>query len=633
MEEDHFSPDRFVWSHAVAASLTERETAEDLRRHAELTALREEASEARVRLRELIDFDSLQPATLAFDDLRRKLASLVPHGACLAPEDFAHAVLSDRSMFINSERERLAGRTGKLNLTEIKSVLETTEKARSADGRIYSPAAVDWLSKRLASGQLRALRDAEDWNRAFLQAKDEASLRLLVDSLPPYFGVAISEPTLVKIKMGLEPLAAAGVRHWERWGQSLIRLARYADAETAYREAIVRDPASSRIWRQLGHLLRDHLDRYGDAEMAYREAIRHDPRDTWSWIGLGYVLQIDRERTNDAEAAYRTAAECDPHNAWSWIRLAHLLRDELARYDEAEAAYRKAIAAEPTGVYGWVGLGDFLRDHYQRYAEAEAAYRAAISRDPTSPRPWMSLGGLFQDHLGRYGEAEAAYREAMTRDPAQSWPWNALGVLYCEHLDRPSAAREALENAMRVRPDGEVARHHYLYLLRDLMGEGSAARPLLDELRAITKNKDAPAMHLHDALFAAYEANWGLARKALAKALAIQETRLILSNVSWFRAGAVLLHLNYGGELLTLLEERGDTIRFRPWVEAWRALLLGDRRALQNVAPEIRATAQVFYDGIDARLMKLPEKTGRRPLPKARRSRQRRSPGEGRRRR
>src|SRR5205814_10666001 len=86
MGEDHFTPDRYVWSRAVAASLTDAGTAEELTRHAELTALREEAREARARLRELIDFDSLPPATLAFDDLRRKLMSLVPVDANIAAE-------------------------------------------------------------------------------------------------------------------------------------------------------------------------------------------------------------------------------------------------------------------------------------------------------------------------------------------------------------------------------------------------------------------------------------------------------------------------------------------------------------------------------------------------------------------
>jgi hypothetical protein len=60
------------------------------------------------------------------------------------------------------------------------------------------------------------------------------------------------------------------------------------------------------------------------------------------------------------------------------------------------------------------------------------------------------------------------------------------------------------------------------------------------------------------------------------------------------------------------------------WVEALRAHHLGDRRALQNIAPEIRTAAEIFYDGIESRLKKLPEKTRRRPLTKPKRTRSRR---------
>ncbi|HUF63759.1 MAG TPA: hypothetical protein VMN36_16905 [Verrucomicrobiales bacterium] len=51
----------------------------------------------------------------------------------------------------------------------------------------------------------------------------------------------------------------------------------------------------------------------------------------------------------------------------------------------------------------------------------------------------------------------------------------------------------------------------------------------------------------------------------------------------------------------------------------------GDRRALQNIAPEIRATAEVLYDGIERRLLALPERTRLRPPAKAKRRRSRRN--------
>jgi hypothetical protein len=81
----------------------------------------------------------------------------------------------------------------------------------------------------------------------------------------------------------------------------------------------------------------------------------------------------------------------------------------------------------------------------------------------------------------------------------------------------------------------------------------------------------------------------------------------------WLRASAVLVHLNYGPDLLALLKERGDDAKLRPWYEALAALIAGDKSRLQNVAPEIRNIAEILYDNMERRLKKLPLSTNRRP--------------------
>jgi tetratricopeptide (TPR) repeat protein len=484
MGEERFSPDRYLWSRAVAASLSEPGIAEDLNRHAELAALREEARDARARLHELIDFDSLPPATLAFADLRKKLASLVPAAAEISPEDFAKRVLGDRAMFMSGEREQLAARTGKLSREEIRSVLETIQKNRTADEATSSPEAAEWLCQRLSTGQIRSHHDAADWNRAFEQADGEATIQLLVESLPDGFGNELSEATFGRISTALQPSAESPAWQWNNWGCDLSnKLCRHAQAENAYREAITRDPKSA------------------------------------------YLL--------------------------------------------------------------------------------------------------FNLGVLLQNHLQRYAEAESAYQEALARDPKDAAPWNGLGNLYCDHLDRPADAEEAFENALRFDPTKKSIRQNRIFLRRDFMGEGSAARSLLDELSALPNHEYPDTTCLHEALFSAYDSNWGLACDALSQALEIRIDGFTAYNTDdWLRASAVLLHLNYGAELLAFLDQRGDTVaRLRPWVEALRALQVGDRRALQNIAPEIRTTAEVFYDRIEHLLKKLPEKTCRRPVAKLARSR------------
>lgn len=181
--------------------------------------------------------------------------------------------------------------------------------------------------------------------------------------------------------------------------------------------------------------------------------------------------------------------------------------------------------------------------------------------------------------------------------------------------DRPLDALQACENLLRLDPTDERAQQERIFVRRDLIGEGPEATGLMDGLLTLRESNHPGTTHLHEALFAAYDSNWGLACVSLAKALTIRADGFQPINTDdWLRASAVLLHLNYGAELLAFLDERGDTARLRPWVEALRAHHLGDRRALQNIAPEIRAVAEVFYDGIQRRLERLPQKTRRRPL-------------------
>ena len=170
-------------------------------------------------------------------------------------------------------------------------------------------------------------------------------------------------------------------------------------------------------------------------------------------------------------------------------------------------------------------------------------------------------------------------------------------------------------NAMSLNTDGDVPTNNSGGRLQDNLNPSEEA---------------TDAFNIREALVAAYDSNWGITQMKLTEALNLASADMqTVTWECWMRASAVLLHLNYGAELLAFLENRGDDKRLRPWYEALRALHLGDRRHLQNVAPEIRPPAESFYDEIERQLKALPEQTRRRPLPAAsaqRRSRRRTVP-------
>jgi len=288
-----------------------------------------------------------------------------------------------------------------------------------------------------------------------------------------------------------------------------------------------------------------------------------------------------------------------------WLIWGCQLRDEFQRYEEAESAYREAIRSDPQYTSPWNALGLLLTDHLGRYEEAELAFRKAIEVDPQNAVSWHNLGYLLGHHLGRYEEAEFACRKAIEIDPGDAMTWNNLGNVLADQIGEWQEAQWAYEKALEVDPSFDWPRLNLVFLLRDFLGRAADARQILADLHDREVLKDTQA--LHEALFAAYDENWGLAAEALR--LALKEAGFRLpphTRGCWFRASAVLLHLGYGEKLVAFLEAEGADIRMLPWFAAVSAHARGDRRYVANAPAEARAAAEQIFDGIQIRRDRLP---------------------------
>jgi tetratricopeptide (TPR) repeat protein len=659
MSERDLSPDRFQFAKALASTLDPNDS-EELVRHAELDALRQKAADTRRKMEEVVDFSKLPRATLAFDDLRERLMALVPDGLAVSPEHFADEVLGDRRMFMRGERERLATSAGKLSEEKINTILKSIVDARKQDELQYGGASAAWFSRRLATGQLRSVNDRDDWNRLFLRADEKSTVQLLVDTIEPRVVSNLKDDVRSRIQTSLSPESESHAATWYKYAVDMTdklglhaeaepayrmaieidpryvyswnglgnllqnHLGRYEESESAYRKAIEIDPRYADAWYNLGVLLQNHSGRYEESESAYRKAIEIDPRYAYAWNNLGYLFQNHLRRYEESESAYRKAIEIDQRGADAWYSLGNLLQDHLGRHEESESTYRKAIEIDPRYAAAWNNLGNLLQNHLERYEESESAYRKAIEIDPRKAYPWNNLGNLLQNHLGRYEESESAYRKAIEIDPRYADAWNGLGSLYCDFLRRYSDAASAYASAIEIDSSHDFAVQNLVFLQRDFMGDNDLARQAFESLQTTLAGEQNGTFHLQQALFAAYDANWGLCKEALARAIDIIGQRIPPDTADdWFRASAVLVHLNYAGELLDFLRQRADDARMRPWFEALAALHRGDRRFLQNIPVEVRATAEYYFDQIEKRLNALPEKTRRRPRPKPPKKRQR----------
>jgi len=311
-----------------------------------------------------------------------------------------------------------------------------------------------------------------------------------------------------------------------------------------------------------------------------------------------------------SEQALRWLAESlelkpsDQPIAWEWYSWGIDLHQEFGRYEEAEAAYRKAIEIDPNVAYPWNNLGYLLQEYLGRYQEAEAAHRKAIKIDPNDANSWNGLGNLLQYYLGRYEEAETAYRKAIEIDPNDAYPWNNLGNVLQDYLSRYQEAEQAYRKALRLDSEFDFPRLNLAFLLRDIRHEPDQARAILLELKNPDDLRDTQA--LHDALFAVYDDNWGLAADALRRALRETADRLSPSTRDdWFRASAVLLHLGFGDKLVELLQSENVDVTLLPWFAAVHAHALGDRRDMVNIPQEARSSAEAIFDEIDKRRQQL----------------------------
>ena len=563
------------------------------------------------KIDELIDPSEIPPHRFAFAELRDKLKAAVPPGSEVDPDQFADAILGSPALM--NWRDVIASLT--LDQTKIEELLESARKESGLLEDKLGKDAANWFQRLLRRGTLTDFADPSQVGNAYRTADTREKALACTQYAKPEAKQGISPEIWDVVRRLLQPDPALGQSsEWTAWGKLAKEFQRYEDAEAAFRKAIELDPNEASTWDSLGHFF-ENLHRYSEAEAAYRKILEINGEYRWAWHALGWLYAEHLHRYPEAESAYRKAIEIDPEWDLSWYGLGELYRDHLHRYFEAESAYRKAIEIDPKRELCWYGLGMLYGNNLHRYAEAESAYRKVTEINPKIFWVWFELGKLLRDHLGRFSEAAVAFRKAIEIEPKRTIIWIELGISLTDCLGQHEEAVRAFEHVNQLAPAMTYWVSLYLiFVLRDYLGRLEDARQLLVKLPEF-KNRNLNASKLlHHALFSAYEENWGLAIEHLGKALdLIAECKGFPTDTRehWMRASAVLLHLGFGAKLLEFLQARGDDQRLRPWHEAIRAHLRGDRRYLRNIPLEMQEVAGVLYDGIGRYLENLPESTRR----------------------
>lgn len=605
MGQSSLSHAQRVYGLALEPSVTDASTRYDLHDH-----LQNAFVEAQRKFKEQID-DLIDPAEIpahrwSFADLRDKLIANCTPGLGVEPAVFADTILGCPMLL--PDRPHLVN--GKMTARQLTQLFK---KAQACDRQLSNFPGYTWLKNILLKAAWHDHDDPDQISHVLMRAdsKPNAFIIVLLAATDALKRIN-TEAAQIALTLLTPPNTEINPVVWCSWGTMLhTRLHRYDLAEQAYRTSLNLDPDHHQTLNRLGVLLHEKLERGSEAEPLLKRAVGLAPTEFFYWHSLGRFLETYSKDFAEAESCYRKAIELNDRFWASWLNLGLLQLEHHKRPNEAEICYRKAIRLAPKNPLPVGNLARLLHFDLHRFRDAEKAYRRTLELDPSDAYIWRDLGRLLRDELDKPEEAETAYRRALELRPEDAPLWNTLGNLLCDHLGNFSAAEDAYSRAIKAKPDDALCpKANLVFLLRDHLNRHAEARQLFDEILAANPTDYADSLALQSALFAAHDANWGIATEHLKRAFAaLAQTNAFPSNTNddWMRGTAVLLHLGLGEPLLALLRETGEDQRRRPWYEAIRAHVRGDRRYLRNIPAELQEISRTVFDEIERSLRHFPK--------------------------
>ena len=264
------------------------------------------------------------------------------------------------------------------------------------------------------------------------------------------------------------------------------REARFAEAESIYRQVLARDPAHADALQMLG-VLAAQAGRGTEALHLLRRAVALDPGAPEYHGNLGIVL-AGQGKLDEAISAFLKALELRPAYVQAQFNLARALKDK-GQLQEAIAGFRQTLLAQPDLPEAHYHLAEALRETGQMNAAIDAYQRAVELRPGTAEVYNNCASALHQ--AGRSVEAIAALRQALAL--RQNFPeaLNNLGnvLTTAGHADEGIAA---YRQAIALRADYPDA---YYNLGIALKNQGRAGDAIAAFGRAAELRPNHPDVH------------------------------------------------------------------------------------------------------------------------------------------
>jgi Tfp pilus assembly protein PilF len=196
-------------------------------------------------------------------------------------------------------------------------------------------------------------------------------------------------------------------------GLQLKELGRYADAESAFKEALAQEPNDAFALHQLAGCQWQIPGRHKDALQTINQAISVEPNESDHHVLRAFIL-CTLDRPKEALAASRTALEFAPNDtrAFAAEAQAYLLMENWPR---AEQSARQALALDADNSAAANQLAQALRLQ-NKQAETDAHLAGMLARDPDDAFTHASAGWSALQRGERLA-AETHFREALRIDP------------------------------------------------------------------------------------------------------------------------------------------------------------------------------------------------------------------------
>lgn len=226
----------------------------------------------------------------------------------------------------------------------------------------------------------------------------------------------------------------------------LKELGRYADAETAFKEALAQEPNDAFALHHLAVCQFHQADRRKEALQTIDNAIAIEPNDADHFTLRSFILSM-LDRPKEALAAAQVAHQLAPYSDTAFTAEAQAYL-QLEEWAQAEASARQALAIDADNSAAANQLAQALRLQ-NKMAENEEHLAGLLTRDPEDPYTHANAGWMALQK-GDHRQAEQHFREALRLDPEFA------------------SAREGLLNSFRARSPIYRAYLRYCFAMQRL---------------------------------------------------------------------------------------------------------------------------------------------------------------------